>query len=51
VGLPNYLLFGSDPNLRPLREHPDFIALQSDLRRDHDQYRQEFDLSGASQVA
>ena len=51
LGLPNYLLFGSDPNLRPLREHPDFIALQSDLRREHDQYRQEFDLAGASQVA
>jgi eukaryotic-like serine/threonine-protein kinase len=51
LGLPNYLLFSSDPNLRPLHDHPDFIALQSDLRRENDQYRQEFDLAGASQVA
>jgi Flp pilus assembly protein TadD, contains TPR repeats len=50
LGLPNYLLFGSDPNLRPLREHPDFIALQSDLRREYDQYRNEFDFAGDSQV-
>jgi hypothetical protein len=32
--------------LLPLRDYPDFIALLSELRRDYDQYRQEFDLSG-----
>jgi serine/threonine protein kinase/tetratricopeptide (TPR) repeat protein len=51
LGLPNHIAFGNDPHLRPLRDYPDFIALQSELRREYGQYRQEFDLSGGTQVA
>ena len=46
MGLPNHLLFGRDPSLRSLHSYPDFTALMSDLRREHDQYREEFDLAG-----
>jgi len=46
LGLPNHRLFGRDPFLQPLRDRPEFTALLSELRRDHDQYRKEFDLSG-----
>jgi eukaryotic-like serine/threonine-protein kinase len=46
MGLPNYLLFGRDPCLRSLQGRPEFTALMSDLRREHDQYREEFDLAG-----
>jgi eukaryotic-like serine/threonine-protein kinase len=42
MGLPNYLLFGSDPHLRPLQRHPDFMALMTNLRREHGAYREEF---------
>jgi tetratricopeptide (TPR) repeat protein len=45
MGLPNYLLFGSDPLLRTLRDEPDFIALMSNLRRERDRYREEFRLA------
>ncbi len=45
MGLPNYLLFGRDPCLRSLQDNPDFTALMSDLRREHDQYREEFDFA------
>lgn len=38
-GLPNYRLFTTDPHLKALRGHPDFTALMSDLRREHDRYR------------
>jgi serine/threonine protein kinase/Flp pilus assembly protein TadD len=41
-GLPNYLLFQSDPHLQALRGHPAFQELMSALRRDHDAYREEF---------
>jgi serine/threonine-protein kinase len=51
MGLPNYLLFGSDPFLRTLRDHPDFTALMSDLRREHDRYREEFRLAGETPAA
>jgi len=51
LGLPNHIAFANDPHLRPLRDYPDFIALQSELRREYGQYRQEFDLSGGTQVA
>jgi TolB-like protein/Flp pilus assembly protein TadD len=43
-GLPNHLLFTSDPSFRSLHNHPEFIALMSDLRRQHDQFRTEFGL-------
>jgi serine/threonine protein kinase/tetratricopeptide (TPR) repeat protein len=46
LGLPNHVAFINDPNLLPLRDYPDFVALLSELRRDYDQFRQEFDLSG-----
>jgi len=45
-GLPNHPLFGSDPSLQPLRERPEFTVFLSNLRREHDQYRKEFDLAG-----
>ena len=42
MGLPNYLLFDSDPHLRGLHNRPEFMALMSDLRREHDMNREEF---------
>jgi TolB-like protein len=45
MGLPNYLLFGSDPHLRGLHNRPEFLALMSDLRREHDLNREEFGLA------
>ena len=50
MSLPNYLLFGSDPHLRPLRDHPEFLALMSNLRREYDQYSQEFVLVPAEPI-
>ena len=44
LGLPNHLLFTSDPSLRSLQNHPEFMGLMSDLRRQHDQFRAEFGL-------
>jgi tetratricopeptide (TPR) repeat protein len=51
MGLPNHLLFGRDPHLAALRNHPEFASLLSDLRREHDQYREEFDFAGENQSA
>ncbi len=48
MGLPNYLLFGSDPHLRGLHNRPEFLALMSDLRREHDVNREEFGLAGGN---
>jgi serine/threonine protein kinase/tetratricopeptide (TPR) repeat protein len=48
MGLPNYLLFGSDPHLRGLHNRPEFLALMSGLRREHDTYREEFGLAGGN---
>jgi len=48
MGLPNYLLFGSDPHLRGLHNRPEFLALMSDLRREHDMNREEFGLAGGN---
>lgn len=42
MGLPNYLLFGSDPHLRGLHNRPEFLALMSDLRREHETNQEEF---------
>jgi tetratricopeptide (TPR) repeat protein len=41
-GLANYLLFTCDPFLSSMKNHPDFTALMSDLRRQYEQYREEF---------
>jgi eukaryotic-like serine/threonine-protein kinase len=43
MGLPNHLLFGSDPHLHSLLDLPQFTALMVDLRREYDQYRAEMD--------
>jgi tetratricopeptide (TPR) repeat protein len=45
LGLPNYRLFTSDPTLRPLKDHPEFGDLMTELRRQHDRHRAEFSLS------
>jgi eukaryotic-like serine/threonine-protein kinase len=42
MGLPNYLLFGSDPHLRALHNRPEFLELMGVLRQEHEQYREEF---------
>jgi hypothetical protein len=42
LGLPNYLLFIRDPLLRTIQDEPGFTSLMSDLRRQYDQYHQEF---------
>ena len=44
MGLPNYALFGSDPHLRGLHDHPDFQALLIALRRDRDEFKEQFAL-------
>jgi hypothetical protein len=44
MGLPNYRLFEADPHLRNLRENPQFQALMTRLRREHDSIRHEFGL-------
>jgi tetratricopeptide (TPR) repeat protein len=42
MGLPNYLLFGSDPHLRGLHNRAEFLVLMSDLRGEHDSNKEEF---------
>jgi hypothetical protein len=42
MGLPNYRMFGSDPHLRSLRNHPEFLDLMSHLRQESDGYQAEF---------
>ena len=44
-GLPNYRAFERDPHLRSLHSHPEFLAFIRQLRRDHETFRVEFDLS------
>ena len=44
TGLPNHRAFENDPHLRSLHDHPDFIALMRDLRRDYAAFQQEFNL-------
>lgn len=46
MGLPNYRLFSADPHLKALWDHPEFTALMSELRREHDQYATAVDPSG-----
>ena len=35
-GLPNYLLFTSDPFLRALHDRPEFVELMATLRQEHE---------------
>ena len=51
IGLPNHRAFENDAHFRGIRNHPDFLALMRDLRRDHEQLRHELDLSNPSGIA
>jgi hypothetical protein len=42
LGLPNYLLFSSDPHLGGLRGHADFAPFLAALHQEYERYRQEF---------
>ncbi len=42
TGLPNYPLYRDDPHLASLRNHPPFLRLFADLKRDWEKYRREF---------
>ena len=42
TGLPNYPLFGSDPHLDSIRDHPEMKSLMSELERDWREFRREF---------
>ncbi len=42
TGLPNYPAFRDDPHFAPLRNHPPFLRLMSDLRRTWEGYQREF---------
>jgi eukaryotic-like serine/threonine-protein kinase len=48
IGLPNHRAFENDAHFRGIRNHPEFLALMRDLRRDHEQLRHELDLSNPS---
>ena len=48
MGLPNYLLFGSDPHLRALHNRPEFLELMGVLRQEHVQYCEEFGTAGVA---
>jgi len=50
IGLPNHRAFENDAHFREIRNHPEFLALMRDLRRDHEQLRHELDLSNPSGV-
>ena len=39
TGLPNYVLFTTDPDLKSLRDEPEFMTLMSEMRRESDVYR------------
>ncbi|MGC1187648.1 MAG: protein kinase [Candidatus Acidiferrales bacterium] len=51
TGLPNHRAFEIDPCLRSLHNHPEFIALMRDLRRDYKVLEEEFGLSGPTSAA
>jgi hypothetical protein len=42
LGLPNYLLFSSDPHLGGLRGHADFAPFLAALHQEYERYREEF---------
>lgn len=44
MGLPSHRLFEGDPYLRNLHGNPEFNALMTRLRREHDAFREEFGL-------
>jgi serine/threonine protein kinase/tetratricopeptide (TPR) repeat protein len=46
TGLPNHRAFERDPNLQSLRQHPEFVALMRDVRRDYESFEREFGLAG-----
>jgi len=48
IGLPNHRAFENDAHLRSIRNHPDFLALMRDLRRDHELLRHELDIGNPS---
>jgi tetratricopeptide (TPR) repeat protein len=48
TGLPNHRAFENDPNFRPLREHPDYIALMSELRGNYALLQQEFGVTASN---
>jgi serine/threonine protein kinase/tetratricopeptide (TPR) repeat protein len=48
MGLPNHRAFEKDPYLRSLHNHPDFVALMGDLRRDYKIFQEEFGLTGSN---
>jgi serine/threonine protein kinase/tetratricopeptide (TPR) repeat protein len=50
IGLPNHRAFENDAHLRSIRNHPDFLALMRDLRRDHEQLRIELDIGNPSGI-
>jgi hypothetical protein len=39
-GFPNHTYFALDPNLKPLRSHPEFIEFMSSLRLRCDKYKE-----------
>ncbi len=47
TGLPNHRAFENDPHLQSLHQHPDFIDLIRELRRDYEIFQEEFGLAGA----
>jgi TolB-like protein/tetratricopeptide (TPR) repeat protein/predicted Ser/Thr protein kinase len=49
-GLPNYLLFGSDPHLRALHNRPEFLEFMKKLSREHKQHCEEFGSSDTSSL-
>ena len=48
VGLPNYPVFRDDPHFRSLHNHPLFLRLMADLKKEWQGYAKEFDTPQAS---
>jgi serine/threonine protein kinase/Tfp pilus assembly protein PilF len=48
MGLPNHRAFEKDPHLHSLHNHPGFITLMHDLRRDYEVFQKEFGLTGSN---
>lgn len=42
IGLPNFPAFHGDPHFEPLQEHPQFVRLLAELKREWETYRREF---------
>lgn len=41
-GLPNYPAFRDDPHFRVMQNHPQYLRLLADLKREWESYRHEF---------